>query len=74
MTRAASLLGHSHGFIWDQGMPATVWTVVHNMNRRPSITVVDSSFAVVIGQMDYIDNNTVTITFSAPFSGKAYLN
>jgi hypothetical protein len=55
-------------------MPATVWTVVHNMNRRPSITVVDSSFAVVIGQMDYIDNNTVTITFSAPFSGKAYLN
>ena len=74
MSRAASILNHDHSFIWDQGMPAAVWTIPHNLNRRPSITVVNSSFGVVCGQMDYIDDNTITITFSAPFSGKAYLN
>lgn len=74
MSRAASPSSHNHSFEHDQGLPASVWTIIHNLGRKPSITVVNNSGIVVYGRMEYIDDNTLTITFSAPFSGKAYLN
>lgn len=74
MSRALSVLNHSHGYIHDQGVPALVWTVIHNQNRKPSVTVVNSIDEVVIGKIQYITENTLTITFSSSFSGKAYLN
>lgn len=55
--------------------PSTTWTVVHNMGRRPtSVTVYDSSGSEVIGNMNYIDANTVQLSFSAAFSGSAYIS
>jgi hypothetical protein len=53
---------------------SAVWNVQHNYNRYPSITTVDSSGNVVVGDIIYDDSNTITVTFSAPFSGVAYLN
>jgi hypothetical protein len=61
-------------YIHDQGIPAIVWTVNHGLNKRPSPVVVDSSGAEVEGEVEHIDDNTLTITFSAIFSGKAYIN
>ena len=65
-------------FIYEQVIPATVWgtngVVTHNLGKFPSITVIDSGDTVVTGQYTYIDNNNVTLNFSAPFAGKAYLN
>ena len=57
-----------------QGTPESLWTITHNLNKRPSVSVVASFGAAVVGEVNYIDNSTLTITFADPFSGKAYLN
>jgi hypothetical protein len=61
-------------FIFTQGVPATTWNILHNLGKFPSITVIDNADTVVTGEYTYIDNNNVTLTFSAGFAGKAYLN
>ena len=58
----------------DQGMPALVWAVVHNLDKYASAVVADSAGTIVIGQIDYIDLNSITITFNASFSGSAFIN
>ena len=44
------------------------------IGERPAVTVVDSAGTVVIGEVDYLDDNTVRLTFCAAFSGTAYFN
>lgn len=61
---------HTH----KQAQAAKVWTVAHNLGKRPAVTVVDSAGTVVIGEVDYLDDNTVRLTFCAAFSGTAYFN
>ena len=61
-------------FIHPQGNPSTTWVIKHNLGKFPSITVIDTANTVVTGEYTYTDNNTVTLTFSAGFAGKAYLN
>ena len=61
-------------FTFTQGAPATVWNVQHNLGKFPSVSVINNNAIVVNGQVEYIDNNNLTITFSAAFAGKAYLN
>ena len=58
----------------DQGMPSQVWTINHNLNKYPSAIAVDTAKSIVVGQIDYLDLNNITITFNAAFSGEAYLN
>jgi len=48
--------------------------ITHNLSKFPSVTVVDSGNNIVIGDITYNDLNTLTINFTASFSGKAYLN
>jgi hypothetical protein len=59
-----------------QNIPNTVWAIQHNMNKFPSVTIFDSSNAhiQVYGDVEYIDVNTVQLSFSVPFGGEAYLN
>tara|TARA_R110001606_G_scaffold384658_1_gene547696 strand:+ start:20419 stop:21558 length:1140 start_codon:yes stop_codon:yes gene_type:complete len=61
-------------YIHDQGMPNVVWAVNHNLNKYPSAAAVDTANTVVMGQIEYIDLNNLTITFNASFSGEAYIN
>lgn len=65
--------GDKH-FIFDQFDPESVWTITHNMNKYPSAYIVDTANSVVEGLVEYVDKNSLTITFNFPFSGKAYLN
>jgi hypothetical protein len=57
-----------------QGAANSVWTIAHNLGKKVSAIVVDSAKRVVVGQIDYIDDNNLTITFNGSFSGEAYLN
>lgn len=50
------------------------WVIEHNLGRKPSVTVVDSAGSTCIGEVKYIDNNTLELSFTAEFSGFAYLN
>ena len=61
-------------FVFSQNTPATTWNIIHNLGKFPSITVIDTGNTVVNGEYNYTSNKTVTLTFSAAFAGKAYLN
>mgnify|MGYP003638860753 CR=1 FL=1 len=58
----------------DQGVPSRAWVINHGLNKYPSAVAVDSAKTVVVGEIEYIDLNNLTITFNASFSGSAYLN
>lgn len=61
-------------YTFTQSGAASTWTINHNLQKYPSVTVVDSSGNVVVGFQKYNNNNQIVLTFSAPFSGSAYLN
>lgn len=61
-------------FIFRQDEAKDTWRIVHNLHRRPSVSVIDSGDSIVYGDVDYISDDELVITFSAAFSGKAYLN
>lgn len=58
---------------FEQATPATLWTVSHPLGGFPSVSVVDSAKTQVIGEVTYIDDETVQIEFEQPFSGYAFL-
>lgn len=61
-------------FTFTQNIASDVWEVEHNLNKYPSVTIVDSAGNVVVGDIVYLDENYVRLVFSSAFSGKAYLN
>ena len=60
--------------VYTQATPSDVWEVTHNLDKFPSVSVVDSAKSTVYGNVEYINANELTITFSAPFSGLAFMN
>lgn len=58
----------------EQVVPQSVWSVGHGLGGFPNVTVVDSTGRVVIGDVEYIDDNSLQLIFSAAFSGKAYVS
>lgn len=66
--------GVAETYVHVQDTPAAEWTINHDLDRWPSVTVVDSAGSVVIGYQQYTSSNQVRLEFSAPFSGRAYLN
>lgn len=67
--------GGSRTYIHNQGVPALVWTITHDLvGKFPSVSVIDSSGAQVIGEVRYVGTNQVVLSFEWEFSGKAYLN
>jgi hypothetical protein len=61
-------------YVHDQQVASASWVVVHNMGKKPSVSIVDTADDEVIGRVVYNSNNQLTISFSSPTSGKAYLN
>ena len=61
-------------FVYTQAVPSATWTIAHNLGKYPAVTIVDSANRTVEGECEYIDLNTVRLTFSGAFSGKAYIN
>jgi hypothetical protein len=61
-------------FSYQQTAPSTAWTVVHNLNRYPDVTVTDENGIKVWTGVNYLDANTIVITGDFPFTGWVYLN
>ena len=61
-------------FEFTQAVPSATWTIQHGLGKFPSVSVVNNNNILMYGNITYIDNNNLTINFSAGFSGKAYLN
>lgn len=56
-----------------QTVASAVWTVAHGLNYFPGVDIRDAANAQLYGQVDYVDANNLTITFSTPVTGTAYL-
>lgn len=61
-------------FQHNQESVSSTWTVEHNLNKYPAVTVVDSGDNVLYTEIEYIDKNTLEVRFEASTSGKAYMN
>ena len=61
-------------YLYVKGTPSSTWVIVHNLNFYPNVTVQDSGGSIVEGEITYTNSNSLTATFSAAFSGTAYLS
>jgi hypothetical protein len=66
--------GRDKYFVYEKVLPSEQWVIKHSLNKHPSVTIVDSAENIVYGNIEYVSDNEIIITFSAGFSGKAYLN
>jgi hypothetical protein len=57
-----------------QALASATWTINHNLGYFPNVTVVDSAEDEVVGDINYVNNNTLIISFNGGFSGNAYLS
>lgn len=73
VVRLAAGAGNTRRQVHSQPVPSTTWNITHSLGGRPSITVVDSAGTVVIGEITYISDSQITASFTAAFSGLAYL-
>lgn len=68
---AANTIGE---YVFEILTPQAEWLIEHNLGKYPSVTVVDNDGNIFFGNVQYIDLNTVKITFKKAVTGKAYLN
>ena len=62
-------------YVHEQGVASNVWVIQHNLNKKPSVTVVDTADEEQVpDRKEYNNENTITLYFLAGFKGKAYLN
>jgi hypothetical protein len=61
-------------FVFNQAVADATWTVQHNLNKFPSCTMVLGTGQQGYGDVTFIDENNLTITFASAESGKAYIN
>ena len=61
-------------FVFNQAVASATWTVQHNLDKFPSCTMVLSTGQQGYGDVTFIDENNLTITFAGAESGKAYIN
>ncbi len=74
VTAEERILWNKRTYVHEQAQVSDVWTITHDLDKHPSVTVVDSAGTVVVGDVQYIDNSNIIITFNGAFSGTAYLN
>jgi len=61
-------------YVHQQSSASATWTITHNLNKRPSVSVVDSAGTQIICEVRYDSDNQVTLTFDDSTAGEAYLN
>ncbi len=66
--------GTDSHFVFAQEQNSNEWAIEHNLNKHPSVTIVDSGENIVYAEVEYINLNNLIIRFNSANSGKAYLN
>lgn len=70
----ASTIAPLVAYVHTQSAASDTWTITHNLQVFPNVTVQDSAGSIVEGEIAYNTQTTLTVTFSSPISGKAYLS
>ena len=71
---AANATAKADTFEFVQSVASSVWTIDHPLGKFPSVTILDSSGDEIEGDVRYVSPTRVTVTFSAAFGGRAFLN
>lgn len=61
-------------YVHEQLQASNEWSVNHKLKKYPSVSIIDSASTNVIGEVTYLDENSLRINFSSIMSGKAFLN
>jgi hypothetical protein len=67
-------VGSDLNYVHNQSVAESEWLITHNLDKYPSVTIVDSTNDECEGNVLHVSTNQVLITFSAPFAGRAFLN
>jgi hypothetical protein len=65
--------GNTRRYVHTQASPDTSWSITHGLGGKPSVTIVDTSDTHVVGDVTYNSETSITVAFTAAFSGYAYL-
>ena len=66
--------GDDAHFVFSQEVVSRVWEIEHNLNKYPSVTIVDAGGNILNTEVEYIDKNNLEVRFEASTSGKVYMN
>lgn len=61
-------------YVHNQPSASTTWSITHNLKFYPNVSIVDTGLSHVMGEVTYIDENSLTVSFTSAFSGKAFLS
>ena len=61
-------------FEFEQGIASDTWVIEHNLNKYPTVVLVDSAGRQFYGEVVYNSKNQVTVLINGATKGKAYLN
>lgn len=61
-------------YVHAQAIASAEWVVHHDLGGYPSVTVVDSAGDVVIGDVRYVSNAEIRVSFTNAFGGNVYLS
>lgn len=64
----------SKTYVHEQGVASDTWVIAHNLDKYPSVTLVDSTETEFFAEVEYNDKNNCTIYLNGATKGKAYLN
>ncbi len=61
-------------YIHLQRVASSKWAIKHDLDKYPSVMVIDSAGTNIVGDVKYVDKNNLIIIFSSIMSGYAFLN
>ena len=61
-------------YVHNQPSASTTWSITHNLKFYPNVSIVDTGLSHVMGEVTYVDENSLTVSFTSAFSGKAFLS
>lgn len=67
-------LSNDKNFVYVQHEPSNNWIIEHNLNKYPSVTIMDSANSIMIGDIKYINENKLEVNFTSSPTGTAVLN
>ena len=66
--------GADASYIHNQDTANTIWDITHPLGKKPSVTCFNQIDIQMEGQIQYITNNRLIVSFNNSCAGKAYLN
>ena len=64
----------SQTYVHEQGIASDRWEITHNLNKFPTVVLVDSAGTTFRAAVVYNSSNKCTIEMNGATTGKAYLN